>query len=135
MSRSDRPDPSSGQRPAEAVVVRTVPAPAGYPCGLAWDGTRLWHSDQDAAALYAIAPQDGRVERTLACRWVRADLTHDGARLAQIGGRPKRLVLVDPADGQVTGTTPILPASGRPTGLELGPEGFWLCLRSPTVVQ
>jgi hypothetical protein len=27
------------------------------------------------------------------------------------------------------------PPSGRVTGVELGPEGLWACLRGPTVVQ
>lgn len=116
-------------------VVRSLPGPAGYMCGLTWDGRWLWHSDQDAARIYAIDPTDGAVRRSFTCRRVRADLTYAEGLLCQIGGRPKRIVLVDPASGEIVGTKPVLPANGRVTGLELGPEGMWLCLRAPAVVQ
>src|SRR5207249_2590488 len=65
----------------------------------------------------------------------RADLAYDGAMLCQVGGRPKRLVLIDPETGNVAGHRPILPANGRVTGVEFGPEGLWLVLRAPNVVQ
>lgn len=118
-----------------AEVISTVPGPAGYMCGLTWDGTRLWHSDQDAEMIYAVDPREGAVVRQFPCRQVRADLAFDGTRLLQVGGRPKQLVLVDPTTGEVVGTKPVPPASGRLTGTELGPEGIWLVLRGPTVVQ
>jgi hypothetical protein len=110
-------------------------APGSYLCGLTWDGRHLWHSDQVAERIYAIDPSDGSVLRTFACRHVRADLAYDGEALCQIGGRPKRLVLIDPRTGEVAGSRPILPASGRVTGAELGPEGLWLVLRGPNTVQ
>jgi outer membrane protein assembly factor BamB len=112
-----------------------IAAPANYPCGLTWDGTYLWHSDQDAASIYAIDRTTGAVIRTFRCSLVRADLTFDGSMLCQVGGRPKRLVLVDPETGEVTGRREISPPSGRVTGVEIGPEGLWACLRAPTVVQ
>jgi outer membrane protein assembly factor BamB len=116
-------------------VISTIGAPAGYMCGLTWDGTWLWHSDQDAEMIYAVDRRDGSVARRFRCPHVRADLAFDGVRLLQVGGRPKRLVLIDPATGAVVGTRPVLPASGRLTGTELGPEGIWMVLRGPTVVQ
>jgi outer membrane protein assembly factor BamB len=118
-----------------AEVVATIPAPAAYLCGLTWDGTWLWHSDQDAQMLYAVDPRDGTVGRRWPCSRVRADLAFDGTRLVQVGDRPKRLVLIDPNTGEVVGTRPVLPASGRLTGIELNPEGIWMVLRGPTVVQ
>lgn len=126
---------TSPEAAALAPVRRSLPAPAAYLCGLTWDGARLWHSDQDAKKIFAIDPVTGAVQRELRCGWVRADLAYDGARLCQVGGRPKRIVLVDPETGEVTGHKEVLPASGRLTGIELGPEGMWLCLRGPTVVQ
>ncbi|GAB3533135.1 NHL repeat-containing protein [Phytohabitans suffuscus] len=126
---------TAGQHVTTAEVVRTVPGPAGYMCGLTWDGTRLWHSDQDAATIYAVDPRDGTVERRFECPYVRADLAFDGTRLLQVGGRPKQLVEIDPDTGEVTGMKPVPPASGRLTGTELGPEGIWMVLRAPTVVQ
>jgi|GEM_PF-787455 len=118
-----------------AMTPATLPAPGAYLCGLTWDGTYLWHSDQEAGRIYAVDRSDGAVVREFACAKVRADLTYDGSRLCQVGGRPKRIVLVDPATGEFTGERPVLPADGRLTGIELGPDGFWMCLRGPTVVQ
>jgi hypothetical protein len=120
---------------ATAPIIRTLPGPAGYMCGLTWDGTLLWHSDQDARKIFAIGPDDGRVVREFTCARVRADLAYDGGRLCQVGGRPKRIVLVDPHTGATAGEKPVPPASGKLTGVEFGPEGLWMCLRDPTVVQ
>jgi hypothetical protein len=116
-------------------VVRSLPAPTSYMCGLTWDGSRLWHSDQDQNLIVAVDPENGRVVRRLACAQVRADLTHDGRHLLQIGGRPKRLVVIDADDGHVVGHRELLPASGRTTGAEFGSEGLWTVLRSPTTLQ
>ena len=112
-----------------------IAAPADYLCGLTWDGSYLWHSDQHAATIYAIDRGTGTVVRRLPCDYVRSDLTFDGSMLCQVGGRPKRLVLIEPRTGKVTGHKEILPASGRVTGVEIGPEGVWMCLRAPTVVH
>jgi hypothetical protein len=116
-------------------VVRSVSAPAGYLCGLTWDGVKLWHSDQDAGKIWALDPVTGAVSRTIDCGWVRADLTYHDGLLWQVGGRPKRLVLIDPGTGRVVGQKQVLPASGRLCGIEIGPEGAWMCLRSPSVLQ
>lgn len=118
-----------------AHIVRTLPGPSDYMCGLTFDGTLLWHSDQDAAKVYAVDPGDGRVVREFDCQKVRADLAHDGRWLCQVGGRPKRVVLLDPENGAVVGEKAVLPASGRLTGLESSAEGFWMILRGPTTVQ
>jgi outer membrane protein assembly factor BamB len=118
-----------------APISRTLPAPRAYLCGLTWDGTTLWHSDQDAKRIFAIDPETGAVLRELHCARVRADLCYDGTHLGQVGGRPKRILLLDPETGQITGEKSVLPASGRLTGTEFGPEGIWMCLRGPTVVQ
>ena len=118
-----------------AAISRTLPGPAGYMCGLTWDGTHLWHSDQDAGKIFAIDPADGRVVREFGFASVRADLAFDGTRLAQVGGRPKRMLVIDRETGHRHDEKQVLPASGRLTGAEYGPEGLWMCLREPTVVQ
>ncbi|MFI9402007.1 hypothetical protein [Nocardia sp. NPDC052316] len=118
-----------------APVAKTLPAPTAYLCGLTWDGSMLWHSDQDAGTIFAIDPSDGTVTRSWRCARVRADLAYDGTRLVQVGGRPKRLLLIDPETGESAGEKAVLPSSGRLTGIEFGPEGLWMCLRGPTVVQ
>jgi hypothetical protein len=122
-------------QPSLTTIRRTLPLPGTYPCGLTWDGTHLWHSDQVAGEIYAIDPATGAVVRTLSCPSVRADLTFDGRWLCQVGMRPKRLVLIDPRTGAQGGLRRVLPASGRLTGVESGPEGMWMCLRGPTVLQ
>jgi hypothetical protein len=126
--------PVSG-RQATVPVVRSIPAPGGYLCGLSWDGARLWHSDQDAGKIWALDPATGAVLRTIQSGWVRADLAYHDGLLCQVGGRPKRIVLIDADTGQVVGQKPVLPASGRLCGVEMGPQGLWMCLRSPSVLQ
>ncbi|NUT46278.1 MAG: hypothetical protein HOV94_03010 [Saccharothrix sp.] len=116
-------------------VVRSLPSPGGYLCGLTWFDGLLWQSDQDAGRIWAIHPGYGEVVRELACDRVRADLTHHDGVLWQVGDRPKRIVLVDPGTGEVVGTKPVAPASGRLCGTEVGAEGVWMCLRAPAVVQ
>jgi outer membrane protein assembly factor BamB len=126
---------TTGKTDQTAPIVTTLPGPAYYMCGLTFDGTLLWHSDQDAKMVYAIDPGDGHVIRQFDCAKVRADLTYDGRLLCQVGGRPKRVVLLEPEDGSVVGEKPVPPASGRLTGLEWSQDGFWMILRGPTTVQ
>jgi hypothetical protein len=104
-------------------------------CGLTWDGERLWHSDQDAARIVALDPMTGSIVRAFDCSRVRADLAHHDGLLCQVGGRPKRIVLVDPVNGAIVGERPVNPPSGRLCGIEMGPGGMWMCLRAPAVVQ
>ncbi|GAA3030433.1 hypothetical protein [Actinokineospora globicatena] len=118
-----------------AAIRRTLPIPGDYPCGLTWDGTHLWHSDQPAGEVYALDPVDGSVVRTLRCPSVRADLAFDGNLLGQVGFRPKRLVLIDRETGAQVERREVPPASGRLTGVEHGPDGIWMVLRNPTVLQ
>lgn len=126
----------SGSKPASQAPARdALRLPGIYPCGLTWDGRYLWHSDQEAKRIWALDPCGGYVVREHPCEAVRADLAYDGAWLAQIGGRPKRLVLVDPERGAHACEVEIQPASGRATGAEFCPDGLWLLLRNPSVVQ
>lgn len=119
----------------EVPVLDSLPAPGDYLCGLTWDGARLWHSDQRAGMLFALDPGNGAVLERFECPGARADLAFTGEVLCQIGERPKRLLLIDPVTGEVTGRKAIRPSNGRVCGVEVGPEGVWLCLRRPAVVQ
>ncbi|WP_447002692.1 hypothetical protein ACRAKI_23620 [Saccharothrix isguenensis] len=121
--------------PTTVPVVRSLPSPGAYMCGLTWSDGLLWHSDQDAGRIWAVDPRYGDVERELECSRVRADLTYHDSLLCQIGGRPKRFVLVDPESGEVVGTKPVEPASGRLCGAEMTAAGMWMCLREPAVLQ
>jgi hypothetical protein len=116
-------------------VHRWLPAPGTYLCGLTWDGNHLWHSDQGAGTIVAVDPSDGSVTRTLSCSQVRADLASYDGLLCQVGGRPKRILLIDPGPGAIVDEKQVRPPSGRLCGTEMGPEGMWMCLRDPPVVQ
>jgi len=116
-------------------VLSFLPAPGSYLCGLTWDDKYLWHSDQEAGTIVALDPADGSVVRTLGCSRVRADLAYHEGRLCQVGGRPKRILLVDPTTGDIVDQKQVHPPSGRLCGIEMGPEGMWMCLRNPAVVQ
>lgn len=116
-------------------VLRSLPAPGAYLCGLAWDGVSLWHSDQQAGEVYALDPSDGTVRSTVPCPGARADLTFHAGRLWQIGERPKRFLVLDPRTGEVLERRAIRPSNGRVCGAEVRPEGVWVCLRRPAVVQ
>lgn len=118
-----------------AAVARRLALPGGYPCGLTWDGVQLWHSDQGAERIYALSAETGEVLRILVCAQVRADLTYHDGCLYQVGGRPKRLVLVDPQTGAVREERAVPPASGRLCGVEAVGSDVWMCLRSPAVLQ
>jgi sugar lactone lactonase YvrE len=116
-------------------VLTALPAPGTYLCGLTWDGALLWHSDQEAGTIVAVDPATGSVVHTLSCSRVRADLAYHHGRLCQVGGRPKRILLVDPETGDIVDQKQVPPPSGRLCGIEMGPEGMWMCLRKPAVVQ
>jgi hypothetical protein len=118
-----------------APVVRALPAPGQYLCGLTFDRGRLWHSDQDAGRIWALDPGTGEVTTTFGSDRVRADLTTVDGLLAQVGGRPKRLVLFDPGTGEEVGERAVHPPSGRLCGVETAPEGIWAGLVNPSVVQ
>lgn len=116
-------------------VARCLPGPGTYMCGLTWADGLLWHSDQEAGKIYALERAAGEVVREFECPQARADLAcHDGL-LCQVGGRPKRLLLIDPYTGDMVGEKQVPPPSGRLCGIEMGPEGMWMCLRNPAVVQ
>ena len=119
----------------DVPVHRWLPAPGNYLCGLTWDGEYLWHSDQEAGTIVTVDPGDGSVVRTLNCSQLRADLTCHNGWLCQVGGRPKRILLIDPQTGDIVNQKQVSPPSGRLCGIEMGPEGMWMCLRAPAVVQ
>jgi hypothetical protein len=123
------------QHTDDGSVVSSLPSPGTYLCGLTWDGERFWHSDQRSGELYALDPDDGGVLERFACPGARADLAHFDGLLSQVGERPKRLLLIDPDTGEVEGRKAVRPSNGRLCGTEAGPEGLWMCLRRPPVVQ
>jgi sugar lactone lactonase YvrE len=105
-------------------VVAAFRAPGRQPCGLAWDGARLWHSDAAQERIYCLDPHDGSVVRDFGCPFVRTCLAWDGASLWQIAGRPKRLKCLDPDDGFLRRELEL--GSEQACGLELDGDVFWL---------
>lgn len=125
----------TSQQVRNVPVARSLPGPGSYMCGLTWDGEYLWHSDQEAGKIFALDRVRGTVARVLTCPKARADLAwHDGW-LCQVGGRPKRLLLLHPQTGAVAEEKEVAPPSGRLCGVETGPDGMWMGLRNPSVVQ
>ncbi|MBV9445852.1 MAG: hypothetical protein JO345_08150 [Streptosporangiaceae bacterium] len=118
-----------------APVTRSLSGPGIYMCGLTWGDGLLWHSDQAAGKIFAMDRAIGTVVREIDCPQARADLAYHDGLLYQVGGRPKRLLLIDPRTGALVGQQQVSPPSGRLCGTEAGPEGMWMCLRNPSVVQ
>jgi hypothetical protein len=116
-------------------VARCLPSPGRYMCGLTWTRGLLWHSDQEAEKIFAIERTAGLVVQVFDCPQARADLTHHDGWLCQVGGRPKRLLLIDPQTGQTVDQKQVPPPSGRLCGVEMGTDGMWMCLRNPSVIQ
>lgn len=101
-------------------------APGPSPCGLAWDGELLWHSDQDSESIYGIDPARGNVLSTIRCPEARTGLAFDGRYLWQVVGSPKRLRCLDRRSGAIIREVPIVPATDRACGLDVRDAWFWI---------
>ena len=82
-------------------VERSYPAPGSHLCGIAWDGYYLWHADAGTDRLYCLDVHTGAILQEVACPEVRTGLTYDGTSLWQMAGHPKRIRVINPADGQI----------------------------------
>jgi len=111
-----------------------IPAPGTHLCGLAWDGTTLWHSDAGTATIYALDPQTGTVRFSLRCPGVRTDLTWAGELLVQVIDTPKRLCYLRPTGG-VAGFQPVEPPTTVLCGLEASGDQLWLGYEVPPTIQ
>lgn len=101
-------------------------APGPSPCGLAWDGTLLWHSDQESETIYALDRRSGDVVSTVRCPEARTGLAFDGQYLWQVVGSPKRLRCLDRRAGTTIRELRIEPATERACGLDVRDGWFWL---------
>ena len=113
---------------------RKFPAPGTHQCGLAWDGTNLWHSDAATATIYALDPQTGAIRTQLACPGVRTDLTWTGELLVQVVGLPKRLCFLRPS-GEVVGYRSLGQPADTLCGLEASGDRLWLGFDIPGSIQ
>jgi outer membrane protein assembly factor BamB len=107
-------------------INRRIPAPGQALCGVAWDGTHLWHADAGTNVLYCLDSNDGRVLRTLDCPDVRTCTSVADGSLWQVAGRPKELRRLDRETGSVVGRLPLM--SETVCGLEIVGDQFWTTL-------
>lgn len=103
---------------------QSFPAPGKHLCGLAWDGSRLWHSDGGDNRIYCFEVPGGTLLRALPCPDVRTCLAWDGSHLWQVAGRPKRLRCIDPSDGSVVRELAL--DSEHACGVEIEGDRLWL---------
>ncbi len=88
-------------------VLHQIGTPGRKGCGVAHDGTRLWHSDEAAQAIFELDPLDGAVLGAFQVPGVRGGLACDGQLLwsgTSIGGpngRRGALVKIDPRRGAI----------------------------------
>lgn len=113
---------------------RRFPAPGRQLCGLAWDGSRLWHSDAGTATIYALDPVTGAVHRELACPGVRTDLTWTGEHLVQVVGVPKRLCYLEPT-GSIVSYRSVEHPSHSLCGLDSDGGLLWMGFDVPGAIQ
>src|SRR2546421_12301044 len=81
------------------AVERSYPAQGSHLCGMAWDGHHLWYADAGTDRLYCLDAHTGTLLQEVVCPELRAGLTSDGTSLWQMAGYPKRIRVIDPADG------------------------------------
>jgi glutamine cyclotransferase len=109
----------------QLTPLRSFTSPGTHLCGLAWDGINLWYSDGDTHLLYQLDPRTGKILSTLPCPEVRTGLSYDGGYLWQVAGRPKRIRLIAPQDGQVRDEIPLGPRAETVCGLLVEAETYW----------
>lgn len=115
-----------------AEIVRELGPFAGHDQvhGVSFDGEHVWAAV--GAALIAIDPQGGRVERSLAVP-AHAGTAFDGRWLYQIAER--RIDRIDPATGDVVHSIPA-PGDGGDSGLAWADGSLWVGqYRDRTIVQ
>jgi hypothetical protein len=117
------------------VIERTIPAPGRHPCGLAWDGAHLWHSDVDTDLIYQLDPTDGKMTGSIPCPDVRTDLSYDGANLWQIAGRAKRIVVIDPRQARILRDIDLGSDRENACGLCVSEENFFVGFKGRGLIE
>jgi len=99
------------------AVERSYPALGSHVCGMAWDGHHLWYADAGTDRLTCLDVHTGTILQEVVCPEARTGLTSDGTSLWQMAGHPKRIRVIDPADGHIV----------REIGLGNMPRGWVDC--------
>ena len=107
-------------------VERSYPAPGSHLCGIAWDGYYLWHADAGTDRLYCLDVHTGTILQEVACPEVRTGLTYDGTSLWQMAGLPKRIRVINPADGQIVREIGLGEHAEGMGGLFVDGTSYWL---------
>jgi hypothetical protein len=106
--------------------VHVFPAPGEHLCGLAFDGTLLWHSDGMNEEIYGLEIPAGRVVKVLPCPGVKTGLAFDGKYLWQVVGSPKYLRGIDPAAGETVGKISLHPPTNNVCGIDFAGDSLWV---------
>lgn len=112
----------------------SFPSPGQHLCGLAWDGSHLWHSDAGEQQIYRIDPATGKVVNTIPCPGVQTGLAFDGRYLWQVVDRPKAMRCLD-FEGRVIQAFTIKPETEHACGIEMAGDDFWLSLEGEGRLQ
>jgi transglutaminase-like putative cysteine protease len=120
--------------PETGAVVRTLPAPAYWPEGLAWDGEALWNADVKggiplsenyAGKVYRIDPETGNVLKTIqAPTSTPRGLTWDGEYLWCVDNASDEVIQFSPDDG--TTIRSFRAPSSDPRGITWDGKYLWI---------
>jgi hypothetical protein len=108
------------------AVERSYPALGSHLCGMAWDGHHLWYADAGTDRLSCLDVHTGTILQEVVCLEVRTGLTSDGTSLWQMAGHPKRIRVIDPADGQIVREIGLGEHAEAMGGLFVDGTSYWL---------
>ena len=108
------------------AVERSYPALGSHLCGMAWDGHHLWYADAGTDRLSCLDVHTGTILQEVVCLEVRTGLTSDGVWLWQMAGHPKRIRVIDPADGHIVREIGLGEHAEWMGGLFVDGTSYWL---------
>lgn len=113
--------------PENGAVVGRLELSAGVPLGMTWGDGVLWVSDFDAAKIYKISPDTGKVLRTVVVGVAGAalmSLSWGAGALWVYDGNGNMIYQIDPASGQKLGE--LVPPGPATVGLAWEGQRLWV---------
>lgn len=107
-------------------VERSYPVLGSHLCGVAWDGHHLWYADAGTARLSCLDDSTDTLRQEVVCLEMRTGLTFDGTSLWQMAGHPKRIRVIDPADGRIVREIVLGEQAEGMAGLYVDGTSYWL---------